>query len=233
MRNNLEMHRVARVVWLRAGGAGRNDGRLLSTGSLILGVAAASSRPAQYIDDRVAGGLVARRPVDGGRRICLSDFVRPKPSPRPGLGEKRELRRTSRASAASLPPSTPSAGRFARILGVSLAAHGLTRSQPNARDEAGNLEATTAHPAQRPRERPRRPLRSGRRFPALDGGCSRREPAHADVAAASLVFPGGARRRRREGRRREHPQGDCHVAFWAHFAMSSRRASEKSSGRPA
>jgi vacuolar iron transporter family protein len=43
-----ENHRVARIGWLRAAVLGANDG-IISTASLIVGVAAASTKPGEVL----------------------------------------------------------------------------------------------------------------------------------------------------------------------------------------
>ena len=52
-----ERHRTDRIGWLRAAVLGANDG-IVSTGSLIVGVAAANATPANILLTGVAG-LVA------------------------------------------------------------------------------------------------------------------------------------------------------------------------------
>jgi len=57
LRTHSEHHLVRRIGWLRAAVLGANDG-IVSTASLIIGVAAAASRPGEIL---IAGaaGLVA------------------------------------------------------------------------------------------------------------------------------------------------------------------------------
>jgi vacuolar iron transporter family protein len=49
-----EIHRVSRIGWLRAAVLGANDG-ILSTASLLVGVAAAQGTPRQLLVAGVAG----------------------------------------------------------------------------------------------------------------------------------------------------------------------------------
>jgi VIT1/CCC1 family predicted Fe2+/Mn2+ transporter len=60
-----EWHGSGRIGWLRAAVLGANDG-IVSTASLVIGVAAAGADRSAVV---VAGlaGLVAGRDVDGGR----------------------------------------------------------------------------------------------------------------------------------------------------------------------
>ena len=75
-RNHREEHYVARVGWLRAAVLGANDG-IVSTASLIVGVAAASGRAEVLIagDGRAGGGGA----VDGGGGVCVGQSSRPIP----------------------------------------------------------------------------------------------------------------------------------------------------------
>jgi VIT1/CCC1 family predicted Fe2+/Mn2+ transporter len=70
-RRHAEHHAVERLGWLRAAVLGANDG-ILSTASLIVGVAAAAGTHTSIL---VAGvsGLVAGAMSNGGRRIRFSD----------------------------------------------------------------------------------------------------------------------------------------------------------------
>jgi VIT1/CCC1 family predicted Fe2+/Mn2+ transporter len=68
-----EHHHADRIGWLRAAVLGANDG-ILSTSSLVLGVAAAHATHRNLL---VAGtaGLGSRRNVDGGRGVCFCPFA--------------------------------------------------------------------------------------------------------------------------------------------------------------
>ena len=59
--SNKELHRTGRIAWLRAAVLGANDG-ILSTSSLVLGVAAAHSQP----------------PFDKSDRLVILSKVRPR-----------------------------------------------------------------------------------------------------------------------------------------------------------
>ena len=62
-----EHHRTERIGWLRAAVLGANDG-ILSTASLVLGVAAAHATHSNVLVAGVAG-LGRRGYVDGRRRV--------------------------------------------------------------------------------------------------------------------------------------------------------------------
>ena len=68
-----ERHRSERIGWLRAAVLGANDG-IVSTASLVVGVAAAEAARQDVLVAGVAG-LVAGAPVNGGRRIRVGEFA--------------------------------------------------------------------------------------------------------------------------------------------------------------
>ncbi len=69
----VEHHFVHRIGWLRAAVLGANDG-IVSTASLIVGVAAASPDKSSVL---IAGaaGTGRGRDVDGGGRVCLGQLA--------------------------------------------------------------------------------------------------------------------------------------------------------------
>ena len=66
-------HFVNRAGWLRAAVLGANDG-IISTASLIVGVASAGA-PRGEILTAAVGGLGGGRDGDGGGRICLGQLA--------------------------------------------------------------------------------------------------------------------------------------------------------------
>jgi vacuolar iron transporter family protein len=141
-----EWHRVARVGWLRAAVLGANDG-LLSTGSLILGVAAASAGRSSILITGVAGLVAGAMSMAAGEYVSVSsqsdsenaDLAR----------EKGELAKDPQAERRELSGIYEARGVSAEIAAIvadqlmakdALAAH--------ARDELGISEATTARPVQ-------------------------------------------------------------------------------------
>ena len=73
LRLHPEHHLVDRIGWLRAAVLGANDG-IVSTASLIVGVAAAAATQNAVLDRR-RRGTGGRRHVDGRRRICIGQFA--------------------------------------------------------------------------------------------------------------------------------------------------------------
>ena len=68
-----ESHYVHRAAWLRAAVLGANDG-IISTASLIMGVAAATAVAGRN-PDRGGRGMGGGRNVDGGGRICVRQLA--------------------------------------------------------------------------------------------------------------------------------------------------------------
>jgi VIT1/CCC1 family predicted Fe2+/Mn2+ transporter len=143
---HLERHRVGRVGWLRAAVLGANDG-LLSTGSLILGVAAASAGRSSILITGIAGIVAGSLSMAAGEYVSVSsqsdaetaDLAR----------EKGELAANPEAEHQEL------AGIYVeRGLSPELAATVATQLMAtdalatHARDELGISEATTARPVQ-------------------------------------------------------------------------------------
>ncbi len=68
---HLEMHRTDRIGWLRASVLGANDG-LISTASLVVGVAAAGAAPNAIIVSAVAGLLAGAMSMAAGEYVSVS-----------------------------------------------------------------------------------------------------------------------------------------------------------------
>ena len=68
---HLELHRSDRIGWLRASVLGANDG-LISTASLVVGVAAAGAAPGAIIVSAVAGLLAGAMSMAAGEYVSVS-----------------------------------------------------------------------------------------------------------------------------------------------------------------
>ena len=68
---HLELHRTDRIGWLRASVLGANDG-LISTASLVVGVAAAGATPGAIIVSAVAGLLAGAMSMAAGEYVSVS-----------------------------------------------------------------------------------------------------------------------------------------------------------------
>jgi VIT1/CCC1 family predicted Fe2+/Mn2+ transporter len=66
-----EIHLVDRIGWLRAAVLGANDG-IVSTASLIVGVAAASARPSEILVTGVAGLVAGAMSMAAGEYVSVS-----------------------------------------------------------------------------------------------------------------------------------------------------------------
>lgn len=66
-----ENHRVDRIGWLRAAVLGANDG-IISTASLIVGVAAASTKPSEVLVAAVAGMVAGAMAMAAGEYVSVS-----------------------------------------------------------------------------------------------------------------------------------------------------------------
>jgi VIT1/CCC1 family predicted Fe2+/Mn2+ transporter len=66
-----ENHRVDRIGWLRAAVLGANDG-IISTASLIVGVAAASTKPSELLITAVAGLVAGAMAMAAGEYVSVS-----------------------------------------------------------------------------------------------------------------------------------------------------------------
>ena len=69
--NHLEAHMMNRVGWLRAAVLGANDG-IISTASLVVGVAAAATRPGEIILAGVAGLVAGAMSMAAGEYVSVS-----------------------------------------------------------------------------------------------------------------------------------------------------------------
>jgi VIT1/CCC1 family predicted Fe2+/Mn2+ transporter len=71
MSRHAEYHRVDRIGWLRAAVLGANDG-IISTASLIVGVAAASSKPSEILLTAIAGLMAGSMAMAAGEYVSVS-----------------------------------------------------------------------------------------------------------------------------------------------------------------
>ena len=71
LRTHAETHLVKRIGWLRAAVLGANDG-IVSTASLILGVAAAASKPSDILLAGIAGLVAGAMSMAAGEYVSVS-----------------------------------------------------------------------------------------------------------------------------------------------------------------
>jgi len=141
-----EDHRVHRIGWLRAAVLGANDG-IVSTASLIVGVAAAAAKPADILIAGAAGLVAGAMSMAAGEYVSVSsqsdteqaDVAR----------ERKELRDTPESEVDELTEIYKKRGLeedLARQVAVKMMAHDALGA--HMRDELGISEFTTARPVQ-------------------------------------------------------------------------------------
>lgn len=145
-RTHLERHLIARIGWLRAAVLGANDG-LLSTSSLIVGVAASGAPKTAVLVSGVAGLVAGAMSMAAGEYVSVSsqsdtekaDLVR----------EAAELAAAPEAERDELAAIYVERGvqpETARAVAEQLMAHDSLGA--HARDELGISSFTTARPVQ-------------------------------------------------------------------------------------
>ena len=141
-----ERHRGGRAAWLRAGVLGANDG-LISTASLIVGVAAASSSKSSILVAGIAGLTAGALSMAAGEYVSVSSQ---RDTERADLDREREELATSpRSELAELTRIYESRGLgpdLAQQVAVALTAHDAFGV--HARDELGIDPDALANPVQ-------------------------------------------------------------------------------------
>jgi VIT1/CCC1 family predicted Fe2+/Mn2+ transporter len=141
-----ELHRTHRVGWLRAAVLGANDG-IVSTASLVLGVAAAESGRGSVLTAGIAGLVAGAMSMAAGEYVSVSSQA---DTERADLErEARELETQSEQEHAELAEIYVGRGLapdLAREVAEQLMAHDALAA--HARDELGISEALGARPVQ-------------------------------------------------------------------------------------
>ena len=146
MLKHRESHRTGRLGWLRAAVLGANDG-LISTGSLVVGVAAAGPEPEAVLLAATAGLVAGALSMAAGEYVSVSsqadgeaaDLARE----RRELATSPELERAELAGIYVARGLTP---ELAAQVAEQMTAHDALAA--HARDELGLFEQTRARPAQ-------------------------------------------------------------------------------------
>jgi VIT1/CCC1 family predicted Fe2+/Mn2+ transporter len=146
LRVHTESHLVDRIGWLRAAVLGANDG-IVSTASLIVGVAAASAKPADILVAGIAGLVAGAMSMAAGEYVSVSsqsdteraDLERE----RTELSENVEFEREELAEIYVKRGVDPA-------LALEVASQLMAKDAlgAHARDELGISEITTARPVQ-------------------------------------------------------------------------------------
>lgn len=146
LRVHRESHLVTRIGWLRAAVLGANDG-IVSTSSLIIGVAAAATKPSDVLIAAVAGLVAGAMSMAAGEYVSVSSQA---DIERADLARERtELRADPSAEHAELAEIYVQRGldpTLARQVAEQLMMKDALGS--HAREELGISEITTAKPIQ-------------------------------------------------------------------------------------
>lgn len=146
MARHREWHRTERVGWLRAAVLGANDG-IVSTASLIVGVAAAGAARADVLVAGLAGLVAGAMSMAAGEYVSVSSQA---DTERADLERERHeiaadpLREQEELAAIYIERGLDAA--LARQVAVQLMAHGAVAA--HARDELGIVAAHAARPVQ-------------------------------------------------------------------------------------
>jgi VIT1/CCC1 family predicted Fe2+/Mn2+ transporter len=141
-----ETHLVERIGWLRAAVLGANDG-IISTASLILGVAAAAATKSDILLAGIAGLVAGAMSMAAGEYVSVSSQADTEQADL--ARERRELSEVPEAEKEELAQIYVARGvepQLARQVAVQLMAKDALGA--HARDELGISEITTARPIQ-------------------------------------------------------------------------------------
>jgi VIT1/CCC1 family predicted Fe2+/Mn2+ transporter len=222
-----ERHRTERIGWLRAGVMGANDG-IVSTASLVLGVAGAGAAVHDVLVAGVAGLVAGAMSMAAGEYVSVSSQA---DTERADLArERHELATDDRAERAELTSIYVKRGldpALAAKVTEQLMAHDALGA--HARDELGITSTTAARPVQAAFASALT-FAVGAGLPLLAAWLSPRHLLVALVAAVSLAClavlgglaaaAGGAR----------WTQGTVRVTFWGAVAMALTFAVGKAFG---
>ncbi len=217
IRPHLERHLVARIGWLRAAVLGANDG-IVSTASLIVGVAAASATQSDILVAGVAGLVAGAMSMAAGEYVSVSsqsdtenaDLARE----RGELASDPEFERNELAQiyvARGVEPALADQVAEQLMRKDALGAH--------ARDELGISEITAARPVQAALTSAAT-FAAGAALPLVTALASPDRLVGVAVPAASLVFLAilGALGARSGGA--SMWRASARVTFWGAFAMA-------------
>jgi VIT1/CCC1 family predicted Fe2+/Mn2+ transporter len=143
---NQERHRTDRIGWLRAAVLGANDG-IVSTASLVVGVAAAQSKASDILVAGVAGLVAGAMSMAAGEYVSVSSQSDTEQADLDR--ERKELSTDDALERAELTAIYASRGVepiLARQVAEQLMAHDALAA--HARDELGISDLTTARPVQ-------------------------------------------------------------------------------------
>lgn len=146
MKHHLEKHYVNRIGWLRAAVLGANDG-LLSTTSIVIGVAAASSDRHSIVLTALAGTIAGAMSMAAGEYVSVSSQADTENADLER--EKKELEEMPEFELQELAKIYVKRGvskQTALQVAIELSEHNALKA--HAKDELGINEITTAKPFQ-------------------------------------------------------------------------------------
>lgn len=146
IRRHIERHRVSRIGWLRAAVLGANDG-LVSTASLIVGVAAAARSPGEVVVAGIAAVVAGAMSMAAGEYVSVSSQADTEKAELDR--ERQELRDLPEAEHEELAQIYVARGvepTIAREVATQLMAKDALAA--HARDELGLSDLTSARPIQ-------------------------------------------------------------------------------------
>ena len=212
-----ERHRLGRVGWLRASVLGANDG-LLSTGSLILGVAAASADRHSLVLTGLAGLVAGSMSMAAGEYVSVSSQADAEAADLER--EKRELEEDPQAEhreLSGLYVKRGVASEVASVVAEQLMANDALGA--HARDELGISDVTSARPVQAALASAAS-FSVGAAFPLLMVFVAPTSLTVPVVASASLVFLAALGAVGAKAGGANIPKAMIRVTFWGASAMA-------------
>lgn len=146
MNPHMETHRAGHAGWLRAAVLGANDG-LVSTASLMVGVAASGATIAVVVTAGIAGVAAGSMAMAAGEYVSVSSQVDVERADR--AKEQRELAENPEGELAELAGIYRARGLSEELaMRVATALHEVDPLGAHLRDELGQSETTAARPGQ-------------------------------------------------------------------------------------
>ena len=212
-----EMHRTTRIGWLRAAVLGANDG-IVSTASLLVGVAAASVSPGELLTVGAAGLVAGAMSMAAGEYVSVSSQADTESADL--ARERQELLTEPESEHLELAMIYQARGltpELASQVASQLTAHDALGA--HARDELGISEITTARPVQAA-------LTSavtfavGAALPLVSALLAPASQVSAVVAATSLIFLAGLGAVSARAGGAPVARATLRVLFWGALAMA-------------
>lgn len=212
-----EIHRTTRIGWLRAAVLGANDG-IVSTASLLVGVAAASVSPGELLTVGAAGLVAGAMSMAAGEYVSVSSQADTESADL--ARERQELLTEPESEHLELAMIYQARGltpELASQVASQLTAHDALGA--HARDELGISEITTARPVQAA-------LTSavtfavGAALPLVSALLAPASQVSAVVAATSLIFLAGLGAVSARAGGAPVARATLRVLFWGALAMA-------------